>query len=52
MKIAQAQQVMLKVRILEVDRNAGRDLGVNWQVGAGRNAQAMTGIGGGSLRRR
>ena len=30
MKISPSQQVMLKVRILEVDRSAGRDLGVNW----------------------
>ncbi len=32
MQVAPSQQVMLKVRILEVDRNAGRDLGVNWFV--------------------
>jgi Flp pilus assembly secretin CpaC len=28
MKVAPSQQVMLQVRFLEVDRNAGRDLGV------------------------
>ena len=30
MNVASPQQVMLKVRFLEVDRNAGRELGVNW----------------------
>jgi pilus assembly protein CpaC len=30
MKVTPSQQVMLKVRILEVDRNAARDLGINW----------------------
>jgi pilus assembly protein CpaC len=30
MKVSPSQQVMLKVRILEVDRNAGRDLGISW----------------------
>ncbi len=32
MSVASAQQVMLKVRFLEVTRQAGRDLGVNWYV--------------------
>ena len=32
MSVASAQQVMLKVRFLEVTREAGRDLGVNWYV--------------------
>jgi pilus assembly protein CpaC len=44
MKVAANQQVMLKVRILEVDRNAGRDLGVNWQLG-GSHASGATGLG-------
>jgi len=30
MKIGQSQQVMLKVRYLEVNRNAAREIGVNW----------------------
>jgi pilus assembly protein CpaC len=30
MKVAPTQQVMLKVRFLEADRNAERDLGINW----------------------
>jgi pilus assembly protein CpaC len=34
MKIATAQQVMLKVRFLEVSREGGRELGVNWFVGS------------------
>jgi pilus assembly protein CpaC len=32
MSVASSQQVMLKVRFLEVTREAGRDLGVNWYV--------------------
>ncbi len=32
MSVASAQQVMLKVRFLEVTRAAGRDLGVNWYL--------------------
>ena len=32
MSVSSAQQVMLKVRFLEVTRQAGRDLGVNWYV--------------------
>lgn len=32
MSVASAQQVMLKVRFLEVTREAGRNLGVNWYV--------------------
>lgn len=44
MKVAPSQQVMLKVRILEVDRNAGRDLGVNWNLGSHR-VSGSTGLG-------
>jgi pilus assembly protein CpaC len=33
MTVSQPQQVMLEVRFVEVSRNAGRDLGVNWQLG-------------------
>jgi pilus assembly protein CpaC len=37
MSVAPSQQVMLKVRFLEVSRDAGRQLGINWSVGsAGR----------------
>jgi pilus assembly protein CpaC len=47
MKIDQAQQVMLKVRFIEVNRNAAREIGVNWY---GSNAAgtrgANTGLGG------
>jgi pilus assembly protein CpaC len=32
MKVAPSQQVMLRVRFLEVSRTAGRELGVNWMV--------------------
>ena len=44
MRVTPSQQVMLKVRILEVDRSAGRDLGINW---AGKNNAAgfATGLG-------
>ncbi len=44
MKIAPSQQVMLKVRILEVDRSAGRDLGVNW-FGGNKNGLGVSGLG-------
>jgi len=44
MKISPSQQVMLKVRILEVDRSAGRDLGANW-FGGNRNGLGVTGLG-------
>jgi pilus assembly protein CpaC len=44
MKVAPSQQVMLKVRILEVDRNAGRDLGINW-FGKTNNVSFATGLG-------
>jgi pilus assembly protein CpaC len=46
MKIASSQQVMLKVRILEVDRNASRDLGVNWQTVSGKRVSGVSGSGG------
>jgi pilus assembly protein CpaC len=44
MKVSPSQQVMLKVRILEVDRNAGRDLGVNW-AGTSNRGSFATGLG-------
>ena len=44
MKISPSQQVMLNVRILEVDRNAGRDLGVNW-FGGNKNGFGVSGLG-------
>lgn len=34
MRVAASQQVMLKVRFLEVSREGGRQLGVNWFVGS------------------
>jgi pilus assembly protein CpaC len=47
MTVAPAQQVMLKVRFLEVARSAGRQFGVNW-FGAnnGGNRGFATGLGG------
>ena len=44
MKVAPSQQVMLKVRFLEVDRTAGRDLGVNW-FGGNKNGIGFSGLG-------
>jgi pilus assembly protein CpaC len=44
MKVAPSQQVMLKVRFLEVDRNAGRDLGVNL-FGGNKNGIGVSGLG-------
>ncbi len=44
MRVAPSQQVMLKVRFLEVDRTAGRDLGVNF-FGGNKNGIGTTGLG-------
>src|SRR4029077_9750911 len=44
MKVAPSQQVMLKVRFLEVDRTAGRDLGVNF-FGGNKNGIGVSGLG-------
>jgi pilus assembly protein CpaC len=44
MKVAPSQQVMLKVRFLEVDRNASRDLGVNF-FGNNKYGAGYTGLG-------
>ena len=43
-KVAPSQQVMLKVRFLEVDRTAGRDLGVNFFSG-NKNGIGVSGLG-------
>jgi pilus assembly protein CpaC len=44
--VAPSQQVMLKVRFLEADRQAERDLGVNWFVSNGNGSRgASTGLG-------
>src|SRR6266566_2090245 len=50
MSVAPAQQVMLKVRFLEVERSASREFGVNW-FGAnnGGNRGFATGIGPGAF---
>ena len=47
MNVAAPQQVMLEVRFLEVNREAGRDLGVNL-YGANANGTNVgnTGLGG------
>ena len=50
MQIAPSQQVMLEVRFLEVSREAGRELGVNW-FGANRNRTAGVRIGQGLVGR-
>jgi pilus assembly protein CpaC len=44
MTVAPSQQVMLKVRFLEVDRTAGRDLGVNL-FGGNKNGIGVSGLG-------
>jgi pilus assembly protein CpaC len=46
MSVASAQQVMLKVRFLEVERNAARALGVNWFAG---NSSGNRGVTTGTL---
>jgi pilus assembly protein CpaC len=43
-QVAQAQQIMLEVRFIEVDRNASRDLGVQWNA-FGNGVLANTGSG-------
>ncbi|MDO9440093.1 MAG: type II and III secretion system protein family protein [Beijerinckiaceae bacterium] len=43
--VSQPQQVMLEVRFIEVSRNAGRDLGVKWDLSGNRIA-GSTGLGG------
>src|SRR5262245_50692977 len=46
MTVAPAQQVMLKVRFLEVERSASRELGVNWfGANGGGNRGFTTGTG-------
>jgi pilus assembly protein CpaC len=47
MQIASPQEVMLKVRFLEVDRNAGRELGINVNaINASGTRGVSTGLGG------
>jgi len=46
MRIASPQQVLLKVRFLEVDRNAGRELGININAVNGSGTRGVsTGLG-------
>jgi len=46
MRVAPSQQVMLKVRFLEITRTAERDLGVNWYVANGAGNRGFnTGLG-------
>lgn len=46
MRVAASQQVMLKVRFLEITRTAERDLGVNWYVANGSGTRGFnTGLG-------
>ncbi|HTE77630.1 MAG TPA: type II and III secretion system protein family protein [Xanthobacteraceae bacterium] len=42
MTIASPQQVMLKVRFLEVNRDAGRQLGINWTAINGSGTRGVT----------
>jgi pilus assembly protein CpaC len=48
MTVASPQQVMLKVRFLEVTRDAARDLGINWYAINGSGTRGVT-IGQGGL---
>lgn len=48
MRVAASQQVMLRVRFVEVDRTAERDIGVNW-FGANKAQTAGLNIGNGAL---
>ncbi len=47
MRVAASQQVMLRVRFVEVDRTAERDIGVNW-YGANKGQTAGGNIGTGT----
>ncbi len=49
MTTAPSQQVMLKVQFLEVSRDAGRELGVNWFVSSAGGTRGAN-IGAGGLR--
>ena len=51
MKVAPSQQVMLKVRFIEVARSASRELGVNW-FGANNAGNRGFDTGVGARRRR
>jgi pilus assembly protein CpaC len=42
MTVASPQQVMLKVRFLEVARTAGRELGINWTATNGSGTRGVT----------
>jgi pilus assembly protein CpaC len=42
MSVASPQQVMLKVRFLEVAREAGRELGINWTATNGSGSRGVT----------
>jgi pilus assembly protein CpaC len=42
LRVRGPQQVMLEVRFVEASRNAGKDLGVNWQA-VGKNFTAVSG---------
>ena len=47
MNVASPQEVMLKVRFLEVAREAGRELGINWTATNGSGTRGVTtGVGG------
>lgn len=50
MNVAAPQQVMLEVRFLEVNRDAGRDLGVNWGVTLNGGQHAIATGRGNALR--
>lgn len=46
MRIGQPQQIMLKVRYLEANRNASREIGVNWYGANGQGDRGVnTGLG-------
>ena len=44
-KVASAQQVLLKVRFIEASRTAERDLGLTWFANAGKGRGAVVGLG-------
>ena len=47
LQVAAPQQVLLKVRFIEASREAGRNLGINWQLGTKGGTRGInTGLGG------
>lgn len=49
LEVSGSQQVMLEVRFIEASRNAGRDIGINWNVVGRRFSAATSGAASGNI---